>query len=162
MRKSTRRTALRRRRDAGASIVELAFIAPVMVLLVFGVLDLGRAYRMQIRLESAAREGAALAQLNPEKLVCATEPDIESRLTAEEASLADTPGFAWDVYGENSAGDMVLLDKVCGGDVVASGGRVRVDVSAPYEIVTPLVASAVGSTIHLEGSAEVRVQGIQR
>lgn len=141
--------------------MELALIAPVMVLLVMGVLDLGRAYRLQIRLENAAREGAALAQLHPENLVCASRPDIQSRLMAEEPGLSATPGFTWDVYGENSAGDMVRLDKVCGGEVVASGGRVRVDVAAQYQITTPLVANAVGSSIGISGSAEARVQGVE-
>lgn len=141
--------------------MELALIAPVMVLLVMGVLDLGRAYQMDIRLENAAREGAAFAQLHPNDAFCESGSDIEARVVAEEPGVSATPGFSVRVFGENSSGDMVEVTG-CDGEVVVSGGRVSVDVSATYTIMTPLVASAVGSSIDLTRSAEVRVQGIRR
>jgi hypothetical protein len=141
--------------------VELALIAPVMVLLVMGVLDLGRGYQMQIRLENAAREGGAFAQLHPNDVSCDTGPDVEARVVAEEPGVSATPGFSIRVFGENSSGDLVEVTG-CGGDTVDSGRRVRVDVSGTYHIMTPLVASVVGSSIEVTGDAEVRVQGIRR
>jgi Flp pilus assembly protein TadG len=141
--------------------VELALISPVMVLLVFGILDLGRAYRLHIQLENGAREGAAFAQLYPNQASCASKRDVEDRVIAEEPALSGTPGFAIAVFGEDSAGNMVPISG-CDGNVGASGRRARVDVSATYAITTPLVASVVGSSIDLTGSAEVRIQGIGR
>lgn len=42
----------------GAAAVELALILPILVLLVFGIVEFGRAYHTQVTLTHAAREGA--------------------------------------------------------------------------------------------------------
>lgn len=146
------------RRERGASIVELALIAPVMAILVFGVLDLSRAYRMNIRLENAAREGAAFAQIFPNQVSCGAAPDIEDRVRAEEPALASTTGFAIEVLGQDATDAFVPMTG-CTGTEASPGERVRVEVRAQFDIMTPLVASVVGSSLTLEGHAEVRVQG---
>jgi Flp pilus assembly protein TadG len=43
--------------ESGASAVEFALILPLFLLLVFGMIDFGRAYNMQMTLTDAAREG---------------------------------------------------------------------------------------------------------
>lgn len=43
--------------DRGAAMVEFAIILPVLVLLVFGIMEFGRAYNNQNALTHAAREG---------------------------------------------------------------------------------------------------------
>jgi hypothetical protein len=45
-------------RDRGAIMVEFALILPILVILVFGIIEFGRAYNTQIALQGAAREGA--------------------------------------------------------------------------------------------------------
>jgi len=47
--------------DRGAAAVEFALLLPVLLLLVFGIIDFGRALNAQITLTQAAREGARLA-----------------------------------------------------------------------------------------------------
>lgn len=44
--------------DRGAAMVEFAIIAPLLLLLVFGIIEFGRAYNAQNTLTHAAREGA--------------------------------------------------------------------------------------------------------
>jgi Flp pilus assembly protein TadG len=44
--------------DGGAAAVELALILPILILLLFGIFEFGRAYNTQISLSGAAREGA--------------------------------------------------------------------------------------------------------
>jgi Flp pilus assembly protein TadG len=41
----------------GAAMVEMAIVLPVLVLLVFGIIDFGRLYNTQVTLTHAAREG---------------------------------------------------------------------------------------------------------
>ena len=54
------------RSDRGAVAVEFALLLPVLVLLVFGLIDFGRVLNAQITVTQAAREGARLAALeNP-------------------------------------------------------------------------------------------------
>lgn len=43
--------------NEGASLVEAALVMPLLILLVFGVVEFGRAYNAQISLRHAAREG---------------------------------------------------------------------------------------------------------
>jgi Flp pilus assembly protein TadG len=46
------------RNDHGAAAVELALILPILILLLFGIFEFGRAYNTQNSLSGAAREGA--------------------------------------------------------------------------------------------------------
>ncbi|MEU7824095.1 TadE family protein [Catellatospora sp. NPDC049133] len=46
------------RRDRGAAAVEMALMLPLLLLLVFGIIDFGRMLNTQIRVTEAAREGA--------------------------------------------------------------------------------------------------------
>src|SRR5580704_13840340 len=50
-------------RDRGAAAVEFALCLPILLLLVFGIIDFGRALNAQITLTQAAREGVRLAAL---------------------------------------------------------------------------------------------------
>jgi len=45
----------------GQALVEFALIAPVLLVLVMGLLDFGQAYQVRITITNAAREGARLA-----------------------------------------------------------------------------------------------------
>jgi Flp pilus assembly protein TadG len=54
-----------RGRAAGQSAVELALLLPLLLLIVFGVLDLGRAFQVAITIANAARVGARYAMQYP-------------------------------------------------------------------------------------------------
>jgi len=53
----------RKARDRGATAVEFALVLPLLLLLVCGIIDFGRALNAQITLTQAAREGARLGAL---------------------------------------------------------------------------------------------------
>jgi Flp pilus assembly protein TadG len=53
------------RKTSGQSIVEFAIIIPVLLLLVMGAIDFGRAFSMKIALTNAAREGAYYLSYHP-------------------------------------------------------------------------------------------------
>jgi Flp pilus assembly protein TadG len=48
----------------GAAAVEFALVLPVLVLLVMGIMELGRAYNAKITLTEAAREGVRAMAIN--------------------------------------------------------------------------------------------------
>jgi hypothetical protein len=48
----------RRRDDRGAVMVEFAIILPLLLMLVVGIIEFGRAYNIQVSIQAAAREGA--------------------------------------------------------------------------------------------------------
>jgi Flp pilus assembly protein TadG len=60
-------------RDRGAAAVEFALLLPVLLLLVFGIIDFGRALNAQITLSEAAREGARLTALGQTNVVSRTQ-----------------------------------------------------------------------------------------
>jgi Flp pilus assembly protein TadG len=49
--------------DRGAAAVEFALLLPLLVLLIFGMIDFGRAINAQITITQAAREGARVLAL---------------------------------------------------------------------------------------------------
>jgi Flp pilus assembly protein TadG len=55
------RAALFRRSDEGQAVVEFALVVPVLLLLVLGVFEFGRAWSAHQAVTDAAREGARLA-----------------------------------------------------------------------------------------------------
>lgn len=69
MRRTSKQAVDNRR---GAVAVEFAFIAPILLAIVMGMIDLGRAFEMQNLLEVAAREGARFASMDRDGML---EPD---------------------------------------------------------------------------------------
>src|SRR3954451_8039489 len=55
----------RARGDRGVSMVEFAVVAVTLFTIVFGTIDLGRAYFTWQSVKNSAREGAAFAERNP-------------------------------------------------------------------------------------------------
>ena len=47
-----------KRDDRGAAMVEFAIVLPVLLLILLGIIEFGRAYNAQVSIQAAAREGA--------------------------------------------------------------------------------------------------------
>jgi Flp pilus assembly protein TadG len=76
------RTARNRSGDRGAAAVEFALLLPLLLLLVFGIIDFGRALNAQITLTQAAREGARLDAVGQ------SQPTVVSRTQAAATGLS--------------------------------------------------------------------------
>jgi Flp pilus assembly protein TadG len=70
----------------GAVAVEFAIVAPVLVTLVFGMIEITRAYDMQNLLNVAGREGARFACLDKDGL-------LQSGQTANQKLVSDVKNF---------------------------------------------------------------------
>lgn len=107
------------RRDRGAAAVEMALLLPLLLLLIFGIIDFGRMLNAQIAVTEAAREGARAAV-------------IENSGSAAESRVAKVVTGATVV---------VLPDSTpCDGTSISADATVNV--SAPFEFVTPVGAIA--------------------
>jgi Flp pilus assembly protein TadG len=53
-----------RQRDRGAAAVEMAIVLPMLLLVIGGIVDFGRAFFTQVVITNAAREGARAAVVN--------------------------------------------------------------------------------------------------
>ena len=62
-----------KKRNRGQGLLEFAVILPLLVVVVFGVFDLGRLYFSTITLTSAAREGVRYLSVYPDD-ISSTKP----------------------------------------------------------------------------------------
>jgi Flp pilus assembly protein TadG len=96
--------------DSGASAVEFALVLPLLVLLVFGIFEFGRAFSIQVQLSGAAREGARVMAIQNDAAAArdatrAAAPAIGAPLTNGEIGVVPascTPGAAVTVTANRS------------------------------------------------------------
>jgi Flp pilus assembly protein TadG len=85
------------RRDCGAIIVEFALIVPILVILLVGIIEFGRAYNTQIALQGAAREGARALALRQDAAaaVNASRGEVVMTVSATRGCpIGDNQSFA--------------------------------------------------------------------
>ncbi|WP_426996564.1 TadE/TadG family type IV pilus assembly protein [Pseudarthrobacter sp. N5] len=58
--------------ERGAVAVEFALLAPVLIMLLLGIMEFGRAYNVQASLSSAAREGVRVMAISNDKTAAGT------------------------------------------------------------------------------------------
>lgn len=140
-----------RRCRRGTSAAEFGMIAPVMVLLLAGLVDLAGAMQQTIRLESAARAGAQYAMGFPEDtagIITATAAAIG----AGDGTVAVVPAYCACPGGGTTA---VSCDGTpCDGAPAAI--YVEVQITRPYAAIIGIGGFALPST--LRGTAVARVR----
>ena len=125
--------------EKGQSLVEVAIAFPVLLMILAGVLDLGRAYMTLVALSDAAAEGAAYAAIHP--------PVADDYESADDRVLDGTSSLGQLIWQSNSTlsnttEDMVTITVVCGGGAcadAAAGAPVTVGIDYEYELLTPLL-----------------------
>jgi Flp pilus assembly protein TadG len=122
-----------RRGERGQALVELALFIPLLTVLTFGAIDLGRVYFAYTALTNAAREGAMCASLGS---FCKTTP----------AAAANA-----EVNGTLPGG---ITTAVTGGG--SSGSSVTVTVSYNFTLLTTAVLK--NTTVPVKASASMVVQ----
>ena len=87
------------REDGATSAVEFALIAPVLFLLIIGIIDLGRAVNAYVTVSNAAREGTHYLVLHP----TANPTSIESAVRQRVSPLDPTQVSVTALYYDGSA-----------------------------------------------------------
>ena len=82
----------RLRCDKGAELIEFALVLPLLLLLLFGIIDFGFLFQRYEAVTNAAREGARIAVLPGY-----AQADVQARVTQylAAAGLTATPTFAY-------------------------------------------------------------------
>lgn len=86
---------LKRPERQGVVAVEFAIVAPILVAITFGLIELGRAFEMQNMLEVAAREGARFASMDRDGLLDPGESATD-KLIEDVKTFLDSNGIAAD------------------------------------------------------------------
>lgn len=78
--------ARHQRNERGAAAVEFAIVLPVLLLMLLGIMEFGRAYNTQLSLTHAAREGV--------RVMAITNNPTAARATAAAAAVSLNPPLA--------------------------------------------------------------------
>lgn len=113
------------RGQAGQSLTELAIFITLLLILLAGLIDLGRAYYTYLSLRDAAAEGAAYGSIHPDDTA-----GIDTRTRGE------SPGGLID--WSTASVETTYVGAHC------RGGGVRVKVTVDYQLLTPFVGAIVG------------------
>jgi len=101
--------------EKGASAVEFALILPILVILVFGIIEFGIAYNNYISITHAAREGARLAAVNMDEIegiawfenrVRESAPSV----TIESITLSGQDGVIGDSVAVTVTGEVLNIE----------------------------------------------------
>src|SRR6478672_6393558 len=105
-------TGRRLRSERGAAVVEFALVVPILLALVIGIAEFGRAYFIHATMAGAAREGVrAMALANPSSggPGAATTKAQASLSAAGLTGLTITPGAACPASGATPADAVVTI-----------------------------------------------------
>ena len=128
-----------RRDQRGATLVEFAFILPVLLLLALGVADLGRLLFTQITLNEAVQEGSLYVSRNPSDPTGARTRVVQS---VDDPALDFNNVFVECPSGANGPirvrveHDMDLITPILG------GGSVTLDAEVTGDRLSPDTCSA--------------------
>jgi Flp pilus assembly protein TadG len=143
-----------RRCERGTSAVEFAILAPVMIFLAIGMIDVGRYTYYAILAANAARAGAQYGAQDLAHVEQITQ--IESAATTDGASLPNwffSPAPACKVSVNN--GTMTACPS--GGTTPTTGSvyYMQVNVSGTFNTLVPY--PGIGKTFSVSGSSTMRV-----
>lgn len=138
-----------RKSQAGQSLVEFTLIGIFLMIVLVGLLDLGRAFFARIAIIDAAAEGAAYAAIRPDCALstsgsCANPNNVLYRVQHASESVLIRPQ---DVSVQIFSPDL------------SSGNEVTVTASYSFTLMTPFAQTLLGRNILvIQASAVERIQ----
>jgi Flp pilus assembly protein TadG len=125
------------KRNKGQSIVETAFILPIVVLILTGIVDFGLLFGNYFLVTGAAREAARLAVVGAKdtEIITAVQ-NITSTLDYTKLTIVIKPSEA----------------------VRKSGDEVTIEIGYDNELFTPVISSIIPNPLHIEGKTVMRME----
>lgn len=143
----------RRRRgagDEGAALVEFAIIAPLLFLLIFGIMEFGWAFLQNMDVRHGAREGARLAAVNSAPA---------NSLPTQAENLAREVCLRMDQYNNDEPNISIAVNRDVVAPTTASniGDEITVTVRKPLSQLTGFLGFALNG-INLSSTVQTRVE----
>jgi Flp pilus assembly protein TadG len=135
-------TRNRRRAPRGQGLVEFALVAPIFLLILLAIFDLGRGIFAYTSLTNAAREGARLAIVNQDATL------VLQRIRAQSSIAESNNGDGTDITVAFQRAD-ALGNPVAGSTCTDADGYVSIGCLAvvtyqsKFDLVTPVVRQVV-------------------
>jgi Flp pilus assembly protein TadG len=158
-------TPIRRRNgrggERGAALVEFALVLPMLLVVIFGVVDFGFVFQRYEVITNAAREGARLATLPGYD----SQPLVEARVRAYVQNGLSLSNAAMNTVMPSGAVTLTHADltvpRVGGGTNTVPTATVQVTYQHDFLLLGPLLTMINGSwggTITLTSSSQMRVE----
>lgn len=136
----------RKRSSRGMATVETVIVLPLLLMLLYGIIEMSIVFARWQALSNAAREGARTAIVF--RSTC-DKPTVEAAVRQRVRDYAQP-------IGVNLTDDDIIVLGVCG----TSNTNSRVTVTAPYQFrVLDAFAPSLSPTINTTGSSEMRNEG---
>jgi hypothetical protein len=120
--------------ESGQSFVEMSIGMVVLIVLLGGLFDIGRAFLILVSVENATGEGALYGATHPECLttdhalaICGGTESVLGRIREEGKPLLD-------ISKKNS----VITVQIENGGIITAGSMLKVDVEYEYSPLTPI------------------------
>jgi len=126
-----------RKDEHGQALVEMALVLPLLLLLIFGVIEMGRIGYAYITVSNAARAGGRVATIG------ATDSEINSSVQNAATSL-------------DPASLMINITPTQA--LRLSGEGVTVEVSYPVQLVIPLISNVIPNPVVVSASITMRLE----
>jgi Flp pilus assembly protein TadG len=139
------------RPERGAAAVEFAIVAPLLFMLVFGIIDFGFSFHSWNATENAAREGARVGAVD------SNTTDIVNRVKNATDFLDQTK---LNVAVTCSTNNGTTFGTCGAGSTWLEGDIIRVTVKYDYNYMTPLPTMVgLGNVLHETAVSESRFEG---
>lgn len=131
--------------EAGQTLAEFALVAPILVILIFGIIDISRAYNAWVTMQGAAREAARYGVTgrtdcglgSSTRLSCIDHVAREhSKSLTNSGTSVDVEVRSWDYPSYSGA----ALE----GDPGAQCDALEVEVQYDFEPATPIMSTLIG------------------
>lgn len=132
-----------RRTEKGQAIVEMALILPILLLLVFGIVEFGRILQTYMIVTDLSREGARAGAVGKTDL--------------EISSVVDNNAASAGLDTSNPDYSVVITPAAAGPR--ARGTPVTVQVNYSVDIIAPVIGSIIGDPYVLISQTTMRVEG---
>jgi hypothetical protein len=132
------------RGDGGAALVEFGLVAPILFLLVFGIVEFGWAFFQNLDVRHGAREGARLAAVNYKTTTTPTPIVQRDQIIGEICDrMDDDDGVSVLLYQPGTA---------------AVGQSIDVYVRDEFDSLTGFLDFAIGHIDHLQSHVQIRIE----
>lgn len=139
----------KRNSEKGAAAVEFALVVPLLLSLLFGIIEFGWAYGQLLDVRHGAREGARLISVN----------DFPAGQSADDTTAAEQSTHLVTTICERMdlTNDAEITLAFENSAAISAGGTVLITVAAPLQTITGWFDPMIGSKT-LTSSLEVRLE----
>jgi len=132
------------RTEKGQSLIEMAFSAVVLLILIASIVDVGRLLFVWLAIRDAAEEGVVFAS------ICPPFPSVPSNGTAIKNHVKNSSHFPVDLSGNNVQVASAFINT----EESVPGSGIQVRVSYQFKFIMPFISAFFPSGFTLEAVSD--------